>query len=80
MLGHASSEKELALKLGEAERQLSEAKTLVGVCVICKAIYINMPACSDKKQLAKDTRKQLRTMEASPPVELLKRLQHASTC
>ena len=79
MHGHTHSEKDLASKLLEAERNLSEARKIVAVCVICECIYVRMPVTIDKKQLAKDTRKKLQVMEASPPVELLKRLTHVST-
>ena len=78
ILDHAMSERHMQ-KLSDFEKLLAEGKTVVASCVFCKTIYVKMRVSPDKKQLAKDTRRKLQTMEANPPVELLKRLSHAST-
>ena len=61
------------------ENILNEGKTLVSVCILVKVIYVKMETSTDRKQLAKDTRKRLQVMEGTPPVELMKRVTTVST-
>ena len=63
----------------EFQTMLTDARTCVASCVVLRALYVKIVDCKDKRQLVRDTKKELAAPPATPvPPELLSQLQAAA--